>query len=433
MTPKTIDRRHFVGSALAFSAVTQLDPGAVAAAAKQHWPSVQALLDKYVREKQYAGIAVALSYNGSPLAFPSAGTLAYDSAVGINRHSLFRIYSVTKPVTGIAAMMLVEDGTISLDQPVADVLPELRAMRVATEPANSLASTPTVRPMTMRQLLTHTSGLSNWQPTLGDTPIAKAYRERGITPGSFIHQPGETWYHKQVVGLDAMIARMAEVPLIAEPGTAWNYSMGLDVMGAVIERVSGMPLDRFMEQRIFQPLGMRSTGFQVRTRDAKRLTTLYGSAPEGPHVIDDGTQSHWLKPPTLLAGGGGLVSSAHDFIRFAQMLLNEGTRDGVRVMKTETVRLALSNLLPPGLAYPPTGGFGAGAGVVMPGVKSDNGSAGTYSAVGASSTLFQVDPARRGVALFFAQYMPGRSVPQAEATRYRGALNHAINADIGSK
>jgi CubicO group peptidase (beta-lactamase class C family) len=433
MTSQIIDRRHFIGSVLPFIAAAQLAPGAVAGAAKPQWPSVKTLLDSYVREKQYAGIAVALSYHGSALAFPSAGTLAYDSVVGINRSSLFRIYSVTKPVTGIAAMMLVEDGTISLDQPVADLLPELGAIRVATDPANSLASRPAVRRMTMRHLLTHTSGLSNWQPALGDTPIAQAYRERGITPGSFVRQPGETWYDKQVVGLDAMIAGLAEVPLIAEPGTAWNYSMGLDVMGAVIERVSRMPLDRFMDKRIFQPLGMRSTGFQVRARDAKRLTTLYGNAPEGQQVIDSGAQSHWLKPPTLMAGGGGLISSAHDFIRFAQMLLNEGALDGVRVMKTETARLALSNLLPPGVAYPPTGGFGAGAGVVMPGVKSDNGPAGTYSAVGASSTLVQVDPAKRGVALFFAQYMPGRGVSQMEATRYRGALNRAIGADIAGK
>lgn len=436
MTATTMtDRRRFVGAAAALAATAWSAPAPcwTAGARQRRWPTVQALLDGYVADKKYAGVTAALSYAGSPLEFPSAGALAYDSPVGVDQDSLFRIYSVTKPVTGIAAMMLVEDGKISLDQPVADVLPELRDIRVAVDPANSLASRAASSAMTMRQLLTHTSGLSNWQPLLGDPPITRAYRERGITPGSFVRQPGETWYRDQVKGLTAMITGVAEVPLIADPGTAWNYSMGLDVMGAVIERASGLPLDTFMRKRLFVPLGMRSTGFQVAAKDARRLMTLYGNAPTGPQAIDRGSDSVWLGAPTLLAGGGGLVTSARDFIRFAQMLLGGGTLEGVRVLKPETVRLAMSNLLPPGVAYPQTGGFGAGASVVMPGVQSDNGPPGTYSAVGASSTMFQVDPLRRGVALFFAQYIPGRGVPMPEAIRFKGEFNRAIDQDLQTR
>lgn len=430
--PALMDRRQFAGAACTMLAATALPAEGRSATriAPRRWQAVQSILDSYVASKKYAGVATALTYADEPPAFPAAGTLAYDSRTKIDRDSVFRIYSTTKPVTGIAAMLLVEDGRLALDQPVADVLPELRVMRVATDPARSLDSRPAVRAMTMRHLLTHTSGLSSWQPNLGDAPIARAYRERGITPGSFVRQPGEAPYGDQVQGLGAMIERLPEVPLIAEPGTAWNYSLGLDVMGAVIERVSGISLETFMHRRIFGPLGMRSTGFRVAPRNARRLTTLYGNSPDGPQAIDGGLDSRWLKAPTLLAGGGGLVSSARDFARFGQMLVNEGYLDGVRVMKAQTVRLALSNLLLPGVAYPPTGGFGAGAGVVMSGVRSASGPPGTFSAVGASSTLFAVDPARRGVAVFLAQYMPGRHVPMAEAIRYRGEFNRAVDEDL---
>jgi CubicO group peptidase (beta-lactamase class C family) len=427
--PITLDRRQVISLA-GLMTVAPSWAGANISRQAPRWPTVDALLQNYVSAKKFAGIAAAVSYQGARAAFLVAGTLAYDSLVKVDENSLFRIYSVTKPVTGIAAMMLVEDGLIGLDQPVAEILPELRDLRVAIDPANSLASRPITRPITMRQLLTHSSGLSNWQPILGDTPITKAYRERGITPGNFVRQPGETWYTEQVQGLDAMITGIAEVPLIAEPGTVWNYSMGLDVMGAVIERASGMGLDAFMKARIFDPLDMPSTGFSVARKNAARLTTLYGNAPGGPQAIDRGANSIWLKPPTLLAGGGGLVSSARDFMRFAQMLLNDGSLDGVRVMKSETVKRAMSDLLPLGVQYPPTSGFGAGASVVMSGVKSDIGPPGTFSAVGACSTLFQVDPARSGAAVFFAQYMPGRTVPMPEALRFRAEFNDVINQDL---
>lgn len=426
-TPVLIDRRQFVA---ATAAITVASVAHRASASSARWPTVQAVIDKMVAERQFAGVATALCYRGTEPYFASAGTLAYDARVRTDHHSVFRLYSVTKPITGIAAMLLVEDGRIALDQPVAEVLPELKAMRVALNPGSGLDSRPASRPMTMRQLLTHTSGLSNWQPTVGDTPIAQAYRERGITPGSYVRQPGETWYAGQVVGLSAMIAKLPEVPLIAEPGTAWNYSMGLDVIGAVIERVSGMSLDAFMHKRLFAPLRMRSTGFEVRMTDAHRLTTLYGNGSDGPVAIDPGARSVWLKPASLLAGGGGLVSSAGDLVRFGRMVLDGGILDGRRVMKAETVRLALSNLLPPGVAYPPSGGFGAGAGIVMPGVRSDSGGEGVWSAVGASSTYFAVDPLRRGTALFLAQYIPGRRVPMTQALRYRTAFNQAMDADL---
>ena len=425
-TPGQMNRREFVAAASASIAL----PARSVAARAEAWPAIRALLDSYVADKTFAGVATAVAVEGGRPGFVVAGTLAYGAASRIDTDSLFRLYSVTKPMTGIAAMLLIEDGTIALDQPVADILPELRSLRVAIDPDRGLESRPAVRQMTIRHLLTHTSGLSNWQPVLGDPPITRAYRERGITPGSFIRQPGETWYTEQVGSLAAMIARMAEVPLIAEPGTKWHYSMGLDVMGAVIERVSVMSLDSFMRKRIFIPLGMQSTGFQVAPRDARRLTTLYANGLRGPVPVDRGNDSVWLKPPRLVAGGGGLVSSARDLIRFGRMMVSAGEFGGRRVVDSKTIRLALSNLLPPGVSYPPTGGFGAGAGVVMPRVRSDNGSEGVLSVVGASNTFFSVDPLRQRASLFLAQYMPGRSVPMAEAMWYRTAFLKAIDDDL---
>jgi CubicO group peptidase (beta-lactamase class C family) len=407
-------------------------PGLAACAATgdqraHEWPAVQAFLDRCVAERRYAGVAAALSYGDSALAFPTAGTLAFDSAIPIDRNSIFRLYSITKPVTGVAAMLLVEDGSIALDQPVAEVLPELRNMRVAIDPARSLDSRPAAQAITMRQLITHTSGLSNWQPMLGDAPIPRTYRALGLTPGNFIDTPREG-YGPQVRGLNALIERLPEVPLIAEPGTAWNYSMGLDVMGAVIERASGMGFDAFLRRRLFDPLDMRSTGFQVAARDAARLTTLYGRVGEETVALDRGADSLWLQPPTLLAGGGGLASTARDFARLAAMLLGEGTLDGVRVMRAETARLAMSNLLPPGVSYPPTGGgFGAGAGVVMPGAVSEIGPARAYGAIGSSSTLIAVDPARRGVSIFLAQFMPFAGPTSAS---FRRDFKAALETDL---
>lgn len=401
-----------------------------AAATTNQWGGVQSLLDKYVAYRRYAGVAAALSYGGAPVAFLTAGTLAFDSRVRITPDSLFRIYSLTKPVTGIAAMLLVEDGRIALDQPVGEVLPELQLMRVAVDPKRSLQSRPATRQMTMRQLITHTSGMSNWQPFLGNNPISVAYRERGLTPGSYGARQQIPGRAPQVRGLQALVEGVAGIPLIAEPGTAWNYSIGFDVMGAVIERVTGRGFDAFMSERLFEPLGMGSTGFTIGPSDALRMTTLYDRRDGRLGIVDKGPTSVWLQPSTLLAGGGGLVSSARDLIRFAGMLLGKGELDGKRVMKHETATLALSNILPEGVRYAPTGGFGAGASVVLPGVVSDSGPPGTYSALGSSSTLLSVDPASQGIAVFFAQLMPEGG---PAAAIYRREFNAAVSVDLQSR
>lgn len=408
-----MNRRHFL-SALAGAAFAApcLDSRVAWASPRptRRWTAVQRMIDRYVADKKMAGAAVALSYGGSPLDYLSAGRIALDSAVRFDENSLCRIYSMTKPVTGLAAMMLVERGRIKLDQPVADVLPEFRNLRVAIDAMKNLESRSAVKTMTMRHLLTHTSGLSYWTPLTGEGVLPVAYRERGITPGNYgvgLNRPG---YGPQAKGLVEMVQRVAELPLAFEPGTAWHYSLGLDVMGLVIERVTGKGFDVFLGERLFGPLGMSSTSFQVAARDVARLTTNYTVTPEGLQMRDPAASSALLKPSTLLAGGGGLVSSTRDFARFGAMLLGHGALGRVRVMKPETARHARSNLLPAGVVSP-FGGFGAGAPVVLPGLPKIAQPPGTVLHGGAAGTLWWIDPARRGNMVFMTQFTPPNSYP----------------------
>jgi CubicO group peptidase (beta-lactamase class C family) len=420
------NRRHFL-NALAGAALAA--PGLVRHAAwaatlpDRRWTAVRRLLDGYVADKKIAGAAAALSYGGSPPAYLSAGRIALDSPVRFDENSLCRIYSMTKPVTGVAAMMLVEDGRLALDQPVADVLPEFRSLRVAIDIQKSMESRPAVKTMTMRHLLTHTSGLSYWTPESGDGALPKAYRERGITPGNYgprLNRPG---YGPQAKNLVEMVKRVAELPLLCEPGTAWNYSIGLDVMGLVIERVTGKGFDVFLRERLFDPLGMSSTGFQVAPKNAARLTTNYNVTPEGLRPIDAAATSVWLRPPTLLAGGAGLVSTARDFARFGATLLGDGALGRVRVMKPETARLARSNLLPVGVVYS-GGGFGAGGLVVLSGGYTRFAPPGSFGFGGAAGTLWFIDPARRGNRVFMTQLMPPHPYP------IRDDMAAAVEADL---
>ncbi len=424
---ETMNRRYFLnalaGAALAAPSLVGHAAWAATLPARR-WAAVQRLLDGYVADKKMAGVAAALSFGGSPLAYPSAGHIALDSAVRFDENSLCRIHSMTKPVTGVAAMMLVEDGRIALDQPVADVLPEFRRLSVAMDIEKGLGSRPAVKTMTMRHLLTHTSGLSYWTPGSGAGLLPTAYRERGITPGNYgarLNRPG---YGPQARNLVEMVERVAELPLLFEPGTAYSYSMGLDVMGLVIERVAGRGFDVFLRERLFGPLGMSSTGFQVAPKNVARLTTSYDVTPEGLRPTDSAASSAWLRPPTLLAGGAGLISTGRDFARFGAMLLGDGALGRVRVLKPQTARLALSNLLPAGVVSPYGGGSGAGARVVLPGSERRFGPPGTFGWGGAAGTDWWIDPARRGNVVFMTQFMPGNSYP------VRDEITVAIEADL---
>ena len=422
-----MDRRRFLktlaGAALASQGLIAYASRRAEADHGHRWATVQRVIDGYVSDGKVAGACMALSHGGTALAYPAAGRIALGSPVRFDENSLCRIYSMTKPVTGVAAMILIEEARLALDQPVADVLPEFRSLRVAIDLAKDMESRPARNTMTMRHLLTHTSGLSYWTPLSSVGALPSAYRERGITPGNYgtgLHRPG---YGPQAGSLTEMVTRVADLPLVCEPGTAWNYSIGLDVMGLVIERVTGKGFDVFLRERVFEPLGMSSTGFQVAPKDAGRLTTNYDVTADGLKTRDSGAESVWLRPPTLLAGGGGLVSTARDFARFGAMLLGDGALGRVRVMTAETTRLALSNLLPNGVVYPGSGGFGAGARVVIPGADARSGTIGTFAWGGAAGTDWWIDRARRQNVVVMTQFMPPDRYP------LRSEISAAIEAD----
>jgi CubicO group peptidase (beta-lactamase class C family) len=252
--------------------------------------------------------------------------------------------------------------------------------------------------------------LSNWQPFLGDNPISAAYRARGLTPGAYGIHKQRKGYGPQLQGLDALMGGLAELPLVAEPGAEWNYAIGYDVLGAVIERTTGRPFADVMQDRILAPLAMQSTGFQVAAADASRLTVMYGRTGEETYVVDDAKSSDFLRPPTLVAGGGGLVSTARDMTRFAGALLLNGQIGRQSIAKPETIDQAIRLFSAPrGEVNQPLSG---------PAV---------LSAVGASSTLLHIDLARGLIVIFLAQL--NRAGSPEEATRYRPELLAVIDAD----
>jgi CubicO group peptidase (beta-lactamase class C family) len=409
-------------------------PASGALGGSHRWPTVQKTLEKLVSTGTAPGAAVAVSYNGSAPAYPAAGTLAFDSPRRFDENSICRVYSITKNVTRIAALLLVEDGRITLDQPVADMLPEFGSLRVAIDIEKGLESRPAANVMTMRHLLTNTSGLGSWTPSSDSGDALHAlYRERGITPGNYGAGRNRTGYGPQVENLDEMVRRVAELPLAYEPGTRLNYSIGFDVMGLVIERVTGKRFDDFLHERLFGPLDMRSTGFHVRPENVARLTTSYDATrradnsgvertatARGLRVTDAAATSDFLKRPTLLSGGGGLLSTTRDFFRYGAMLLGEGSLDGVHIMKPATARLAFSNLMPAGVSEP-SEGFGAGTRALLQPLIP----AGTFGASGATGTLFWIDRSRRGVVVFLVQVMWGDPANHP----YAGQLAAAVERD----
>jgi len=332
----------------------------------------------------------------------------------------------------MAAMMLVEDGKLKLDQPIGDFIPAFKSVRVLTDPANSLASRPAARPITVRHLLTHTAGLGYSIVTTG--PLKAEYERLGILPLSVNAQTEAAMARVRPKSLEEFANRVATLPLIADPGTKWSYSIGLDVMGRVIEVASGMSFERFLQTRMFDPLGMRSTFWRVPDAQKARLVTNYAFAGDNPVPLDPGATSVFLSPPGFPYGGAGLVMSLRDYDRFLHMLQNGGTLDGRRVMKPETVATGMSNLLPAGVTFGgvdgATGGtnaarmgYGAGGSVYLDGVAGGPGK-GTYGWGGAAGTIAFVDPARRVRGTAMVNYFPADRWP------LRADLAKALSTDL---
>ena len=335
--------------------------------------------------------------------------------------TIYRIYSMTKPVTSVAFMMLVEEGRVALDDPVSKYIPEWRdlgvyvgGMPLLSEPppgSPRFLTTPPARPMQIVDLLRHTSGLTyGFQNRTG---VDAAYRAMKI---GVIGQGGT---------MQTMIDDLAKVPLDFSPGEAWNYSLSVDVLGYLVEKISGQPFEQFLKQRIFDPLGMTDTGFHVPADQAHRFAACYAIDGKGGKTLqDDPTTSPFLKAPSFQSGGGGLVSTTSDYLKFCRMLLGRGALGDTRLLSPKTLALMTTNHLPGGKTLPELSrslfseasldgvGFGLGFAVTMqPARTLLAGSAGEFYWGGAASTYFWVDPAEDLAVVFMTQCLPSGAYP----------------------
>ncbi|NND90113.1 MAG: beta-lactamase family protein [Granulosicoccus sp.] len=432
-------------------------------------------LQLQVEQNRVAGASVLVARHGSVALFKAAGKAQLGPAHGkeqlFARDTLTRLYSMTKPVTTVAAMMLHEQGHFQLDDPIAWYLPAFAETPVWTgtaPPADTLDVDalfrhvePQQQPVTVRHLMTHTSGLT--YSFMNATPVDQYYRDNDLVfPGS-----SST--------LAELVDRLAKAPLLCQPGTRWNYSVATDVLGRLVEIWSGLPLDEFFSRHIFSPLKMPDTGFHVPDDQHHRLADLMGPAGGGdlgriggaatgtqwlagsggpstmsahargtildpPALLEPGSASVFGCAPTLFSGGGGLVGSIDDFARFAQMLLNAGELDGVRLLSRKSVQFMRKNQLPGNVDMAAMGqavwsetsyegiGFGLGFAVVLDPVKAQMiTSPGEHHWGGAASTFFWIDPAEDLFVVFLTQLYPSSTYPLRRELRtvvYQALVDH---------
>jgi len=365
-------------------------------------------IQKAIDEGRLAGAVSLVARHGNIAYFKAFGMADRDAKKPMRPDSIFRICSMTKPITSVAVMMLYEEGRFMLSQPVSDFIPEFKNMKVLDPPQPQDKTSPpgalvdAKRPITIFHLLTHTAGLTYpWNARLG-----KAYADAGV--GTGLLQQDQT--------TGGSVKKLASLPLLFQPGDAWEYSLADDVLGYLVEVVSGMPLDKFLEERIFNPLGMKDSAFFLSDEQASRLATAYtydsakGLQPIlDKQVIQEGTFAYtadypYRGPRKYFSGGGGLCSTAEDYYRFCQMLLNGGELNGTRILSRKSVELVSQNHMQGKLD---DFGYGLGFGVTSdPKFLKELGSVGSYYWGGFYYTSFVIDPKEDMVAIFMAQLHP---------------------------
>jgi CubicO group peptidase (beta-lactamase class C family) len=375
----------------------------------------RAMTEKYVDSGQLPGFLVQIFRRGELAHASQAGFMDIERGKKMREDAIFRIYSMTKPITAVALMMLVEEGRIGLDDDVHTFIPSWKNQRVylsgipslTTNTAGQFLTAPPKRRMKVIDLVTHTSGLT--YGFLMRTAVDAEYRRQKI--GDF-QTPG---------GLDAFVEQLANVPLDFSPGEHWNYSVSIDVMGYLVQKLSGQTFGEFLRTRIFEPLGMTDTAFSVPASKLDRFCSCYMPKKGGGlELQDDAQKSTYAEPPKLESGGGGLVSTAADYLRFCRMMLSGGALDGVRILSPKTVEMFGLNLLPDGKLltdmvageglFSEAGyagvGFSIGCGVTVDVAKTHvPGSAGEYFWGGAAATAFWIDPKEDLTVVFMTQVM----------------------------
>jgi CubicO group peptidase (beta-lactamase class C family) len=376
-----------------------------------------------IEQGKLPGAVVVVARKGKIAYFESFGHRDKASGARMTNDTIFRIYSMTKPLVSVAAMMLMEEGRLQLTDPVSKFLPELSKLQVSvarTDPEFArvtFATAPAEREMTVQDLLRHTSGLAYGEIT-ANTPVKEAYAQAGV------YQPQGVPFDARGLTPAEQVARLARAPLAHQPGTVWEYSLATDVLGRVVESASGMPLGRFLEERLFKPLKMTDSGFFV---PSDRLGRVAQPDPANQITLIDVTT-----PPKNDSGGAGGVSTAGDYLRFGQALLNGGQLDGARVLSRSTVSLMTSDHLgrisAPSLGTPGelllgTPGYTFGLGFAVreaPGVAGLPGSAGEYMWAGFAGTYFWVDPKEELVGVLMTQ------APSATRAYYRRLLKQLV-------
>ena len=368
---------------------------------------------RYVDSGALPGMLIHIWRKGQLVHTSMSGQIDIERRKPMREDAIFRIYSMSKPITAVALMMLVEEGLIGLDDAVHSHIPEWKDLAVYVSGIPSLLAdapprfltTPVQRAMKVIDLATHTSGLT--YGFMMRTSVDAAYRRARIvdrqTPG----------------GLQGMVHQLAQIPLDFSPGTAWNYSVSIDVLGYLVEKLSGISFGEFLHTRLFEPLGMNDTAFYVPSDNIERFTSCYQpeTGGRGLKLQDDARESTYAEPPKLESGGGGLVSTANDYLRFCRMMLNGGTLDGVQILSPKTVALFSLNYLPDGQEVADMAlagmfsessyagvGFSLGCGVNVNVAKTRlPGSLGEYFWGGAAATAFWIDPKEKLTVVFMTQ------------------------------
>jgi CubicO group peptidase (beta-lactamase class C family) len=381
------------------------------------------LKSRYLDPGKIAG-ALTLVFRRGEIAYLSpAGLMDRERGKPTTPDTIFRIYSMSKPITSVALMMLYEHGHFQLDDPVYKWIPEwrnLRVYRTGNHPA--FLTAPCERPMTIRDLMSHMSGLT--YGFMERTNVDAAYRKLGLGTGDARFEGT----------LHDMVEVLATLPLEFSPGTAWNYSVSTDVLGYLVEAMSGERFDEYLRRHVFEPLGMIDTAFHVPPEKIDRFAACYDRGPgKKLRLQDDPQASRYGEPPAFLSGGGGLVSTAADYLRFCRMLLGGGELEGTRLLGRKTIEMMTRNHLPEGqdLAACAQGifsetiyegvGFGLGFSVTLDPVKAGVvGSVGEYAWGGAASTVFWIDPAEDLIVIYLTQLMPSHTF------NFRGQLKSII-------
>lgn len=379
-------------------------------------PARLARIDRFLEEKYLASgrlpfVHLQVTRGGERVHETVQGLADRERGRAATREGVHRIYSMTKPITSLAFMMLVEEGKVALDDPVSRFIPEWKDLAVFSAGTGPYLTTPPARPIQMVDLLRHTSGLTYGFQTR--TNVDAAYRKLKIADA---HGP---------LDMPGFVDTLARLPLEFSPGEAWNYSVSTDVLGVLVERISGQRFQDFLAERILAPLGMTETGFSVRADQAKRFSACYAPTPEGGLTLqDDPVTSAYHQTPRFHSGGGGLVSTADDYMKFCRMLVNHGELNGHRLIAPATLRLMASNHLPGGqdltmlsrsLFSEATNagvGFGLGFAVTFDPVRAMlTSSPGEYYWGGAASTAFWIDPVKDIAVVFLTQLMGSSTYP----------------------